>query len=169
MIGVSFLLILVFLLIYLPSIIETQDWLNYSSVAKLYDGETVNVIYNSNYQDGSPNSIAESIVSGQGSSINPTAVDLKIGAGEDYTTFLEGISTQLNTKGGDMAAYYIEADQSTKGDWDINAVIFANATSPASVPVFGNLLLQSIAQTVSGDDQLKLEFEYTAYEQSVMM
>ena len=55
MIGVSLLLILVFLLIYLPSIIETQDWLNYSSVAKLYDGETVNVIYNSKYEDGSPN------------------------------------------------------------------------------------------------------------------
>ena len=53
--------------------------------------------------------------------------------------------------------------------WDINAVVFANATSPASVPVFGNLLLQSIAQTVSGDEKLQLEFEYTAYEQSVQM
>ena len=110
MIGVSFLLILVFLLIYLPSIIETQDWLNYSSVAKLYDGETVNVIYNSKYEDGSPNQIAESIVGGQGSSINPTAFDLNIGTGEDYSTFLEDISTKLNTKGGDMAAYYIDAD-----------------------------------------------------------
>ena len=55
MICVAFLLVLVFLLIYLPSMITTQDWLNYSSVAKLYDGETVNVIYNSKYEDGSPN------------------------------------------------------------------------------------------------------------------
>ena len=55
MIGVCLILILAFLLIYLPSIIETQDWLNYSSVTKLYDGETVNVIYNTMYEDGSPN------------------------------------------------------------------------------------------------------------------
>ena len=66
-------------------------------------------------------------------------------SGETYTAFLERISTSINDKGSeDMAAYWIDATQ-TVDDWDINAVIFANTTSPASVPVFGNLLLQSIA------------------------
>jgi len=43
-----------------------------------------------------------------------------------------------------MGAYWIDAEQ-TGNAWDINAMIYANATSPGSVPVFGNLLLQSIA------------------------
>ena len=69
-----------------------------------------------------------------------------------------------------MGAYWIDAEQKgTSGEWDINAMVYGNATSPASMPVFGNLLLQSIAQTVSGNEKLKLEFEYTAYDQTVMM
>ena len=41
-----------------------------------------------------------------------------------------------------MGAYWIDAEQKgTSGEWDINAMIYGNVTSPASMPVFGNLLL----------------------------
>ena len=62
-----------------------------------------------------------------------------------------------------MGAYYIDATESA-GKWDINAVIYANPSSPASAPTFGNLFLQSVAQKVAGDDDFKLKFEYQAYE-----
>ena len=39
--------------------------------------------------------------------------------------------------------------------------------SPASAPVFGNLLLQSIAQEMTGNDNLKIDFQYKIYKQSL--
>ena len=54
--------ILMLLFIFLPSIIRTEDQLNYTSVEDQYRGEVVNVAYNSKYEDGSDNLIAQSIV-----------------------------------------------------------------------------------------------------------
>ena len=53
--------IFMFLAIYLPVIIRTEDWLNWSNVSDQYLGEAVNVSYNSKYEDGSDNLIAKSI------------------------------------------------------------------------------------------------------------
>ena len=50
--------IILFLFIFLPTIIRTEDWLNYTSVEEQYGGEVVNVAYNANYEDGSDNLIA---------------------------------------------------------------------------------------------------------------
>ena len=50
--------ILMLLFIFLPSIIRTEDWLNYTSVEDQYRGEVVNVAYNSKYEDDSDNLIA---------------------------------------------------------------------------------------------------------------
>ena len=58
----------------------------------------------------------------------------------------------------------MDADESASGDWTINAVVYASGTSPASVPAYGNLLMQSIAQTVTNDPTLKLSFNYRAYD-----
>jgi len=66
-----------------------------------------------------------------------------------------------NTNG--FGAYWVDASQGEASTWDINAVIYTNASSPASAPVFGNLLLQSIAQTITGEQNLKLGFKYTCY------
>ena len=52
------LTILMLLFIFLPSIIRTEDWLNYTSVEDQYRGEVVNVAYNSKYEDDSDNLIA---------------------------------------------------------------------------------------------------------------
>lgn len=48
-------------------------------------------------------------------------------------------------------------------------MVYIQATSPAAAPVFGNLMLQSIAQTITGNDKLRINFEYQAYEQTVSM
>lgn len=66
-----------------------------------------------------------------------------------------------------MGSYWVDADQSPSGSWEINACIYTNATSPVTVPVFGNLLLQSIAQTVTEDENLKLDFTYRSFDSTV--
>lgn len=66
-----------------------------------------------------------------------------------------------------FGAYWVDASQDSSSYWDINAVIYTNASSPASAPVFGNLLLQSVAQTITGEQKLKLGFKYTCYQQNV--
>ena len=60
---------------------------------------------------------------------------------ETYKEFLDGIADDLNDNHEDMAAYWIDANQGSSNEWNINAVVYVNATSPASAPVFGNILL----------------------------
>lgn len=160
MIGVVFILVICFTAIYLPTALISQDWLNYSSVQKIYSGEKVNLKYNTNYPNNQTNLIAQSIVASQDGYIEATSEDWVKDSATSYQDFFTEISEDLDEN---MAAYWIDASQ-IGNTWNINAVIFANATSPATVPTFGNLLLQSIAQTISGEQELSLEFEYTAYD-----
>ena len=97
MIVVVLLLLLVFLSVYLPYIIATQDWLNYSSVSATFS-DTVHVRYNTNYADNEPNLIASQLIDAQGSSISAVAEDAwNPQSGESYTDFFNRISDELNS------------------------------------------------------------------------
>lgn len=66
---------------------------------------------------------------------------------EDYSTFLGYLATNLTETESDKqkSAYWVDASKSANNAWNISAVIYANISSPVTAPVFGNLLLQSIA------------------------
>lgn len=62
----------------------------------------------------------------------------------------------------EMAAYLATA--SSEGNkWKIEATIYTNSSSPAAVPTFGNLMLESIAKTMTEKPKLKLSFKYTLW------
>ena len=81
----------------------------------------------------------------------------------DYFT-VQGDSITPSAEG--KAAYWIDASQNILGAWSVNAVVYANASSPSSVPVFGNLVLQSIAQTMTNDANLAISFKYTSFDET---
>lgn len=137
MFGVVLIMAVFLTVIFLPPSLIPMDVLSYSSVQSIY-GEKVRIQYNSRYpSDDQENLIVNSIVSSQDGYIEATSQEWDKPSVESYTNFFTEISNGLDD---DMAAYWVDAVQSDNV-WDINAVIFANATSPASVPTFGNLLL----------------------------
>ena len=71
------------------------------------------------------------------------------------------MSTGLES--GDRGAYWIDVRQNL-GSVDIDAVIYADASSPASTPVYGNMLLQAIARQITSNEKFKLSFEYKPFE-----
>ena len=111
MIIVALLLVLAFFICYLPSIIATQTWLNYSSVSAIYS-DTVHVRYNTNYADNEPNLIARQLIAAQGNSISSVAEDTwNPQSGETYTDFFNRISDELNSSPEkEMGAYWIDAE-----------------------------------------------------------
>ena len=104
-------LVLAFLVFYLPAIIATQEWLNYSSVSATF-GDTVQVRYNTKYADNEPNLIAKQLIAAQGNSISSVAEDTwNPQSGETYTDFFNRISDELNSSPEkEMGAYWIDAE-----------------------------------------------------------
>ena len=45
---------------------------------------------------------------------------------------------------------YQYAQDATTGSWDISVAVYANAASAAANPSFGNLMLNSVARTITG-------------------
>ena len=133
-----------FLAIYVPKMLVKSEEINYIDVGEIYKNNEngLRIKFNQKYNDGNTNSIASEIYMNQ--------EDIKFGdamstwtksSTETYKEFLDSIADDLNDNHQDMAAYWIDANQGSSNEWNINAVVYVNATSPASAPVFGNLLL----------------------------
>jgi len=62
-----------------------------------------------------------------------------------------------------MGAYYVNYLKNDAGVDTLSAVVYANASSPASFPAYGNMLLQAIGQTATGNPNFSLKFEYKPF------
>ena len=134
-----------FLAIYVPKMLLTSEEVNYSDVAGIYKNSKDGLRIKSNqaYSNGSPNSIANEIFYNQEHiKFGDSMPGWSKNSDQTYKEFLDGIADDLNDNKEDMAAYWIDASQGSSNEWNINAVVYVNATSPASAPVFGNILLQ---------------------------
>ena len=57
-----------------------------------------------------------------------------------------------------FGSYCVYQHDNTTGVWNISVAVYANAASAAANPAFGNIMLNSIAQTITGTDELNIRF-----------
>ena len=132
--------------VFAPALARKEDSLNYRDFSSIYDGELFDLKYNKNYPNGEANSIVEKILAQYDSSLSDDVQDDEVWNEaniQNYTEFLTGIAdTGLGASEKETGAYWVNAEQDEDSlDWDIDAVVYMRASSPAAAPVYGNLML----------------------------
>ena len=149
---------------------KSYDTVNYGDLNSIYGGREQTIRYNPQYADGTDNLLAESILNAHSSLTGDAQDDWVVPdtLPSNTTKYLADIGDSIPLEAGETAAFWIEAseDQATN-KLSISAAIYTNSSSPAAVPTFGNMMLQSIAQKLTGKEKLRLSFKYTLWKQSL--
>ena len=84
------------------------------------------------------------------------------------TAYFEELGGTIENGSSEVASLWVDASQDEDSQkWRIDAAIYAKPTSFGADPSFGNMVLQSIAQQMTGKSKLKLSFKYTLWKQSI--